>query len=208
MYPTAVQRLRVTRFPRSHPGAAPLSTIELTADNFDEVNSGHGFVITDFRAEWRRPRRTFGPVFEQVPEKHEGVVFAKVDTEAQRELAQAFEITSILTLVIVREHTVFRRPGALPEAEPDDLINQARSLDMDALRAALPEPRPTSLKTCSGYRSDSRLLSTTLVVSTARARHHGPQGQARPSSAGHHRGHAVHRAPQAGERLSIRSSRA
>ncbi|MFH9817586.1 thioredoxin family protein [Streptomyces sp. NPDC017230] len=114
-----------------------MSTIELTADNFDEVNSGNGFVITDFWAEWRRPRRTFGPVFEQVSEKHEGVVFAKVDTEAQRELAQAFEITSILTLVIVREHTVFRWPGALPEAEPDDLINQARSLDMDALRAAV-----------------------------------------------------------------------
>ncbi|WP_326812986.1 thioredoxin (plasmid) [Streptomyces scopuliridis] len=114
-----------------------MSTIELTADNFNEVISGNDFVIIDFWAEWCGPCRKFGPVFERVSDKHEGVVFAKVDTEAQRELAQAFEITSIPTLMIVREQIdIFRQAGALPEAGLDDLINQARSLDMEEVRAS------------------------------------------------------------------------
>ncbi|GAA2769952.1 thioredoxin family protein [Nonomuraea dietziae] len=94
-------------------------------------------MIIDFWAEWCGPCRKFGPVFEQVSDKHEGVVFAKVDTEAQRELAQAFEITSIPTLMIVREQiAIFRQAGALPEVALDDLINQARSLDMDEVHAS------------------------------------------------------------------------
>ncbi|WP_411076118.1 thioredoxin family protein [Streptomyces sp. cmx-4-7] len=114
-----------------------MSTIELTAETFNEVVSGNDFVIIDFWAEWCGPCRTVGPVFEKVSDKHEGVMFAKVDTKAQRELAQAFEITPIPTPMIVREQiTIFRQPGALPEAALDDLIHQARSLDMDALRAA------------------------------------------------------------------------
>ncbi|MEV1066117.1 thioredoxin domain-containing protein [Streptomyces sp. NPDC050263] len=114
-----------------------MSTIELTADNFNEVISGNDFVIIDFRAEWCGPCRKFGPVFERVSDKHEGAVFAKVDTEAQRELAQAFEITSIPTLMIVREQiAIFRQAGALPGAGLDDLIDQARSLDMEEVRAS------------------------------------------------------------------------
>ncbi|MEV5085580.1 thioredoxin [Streptomyces sp. NPDC056159] len=114
-----------------------MSTIELTVDNFNEVISGSDFVIIDFWAEWCGPCRKFGPVFERVSDKQEGVVFAKVDTEAQRELAQAFEITSIPTLMIVREQVaIFRQAGALPEAGLDDLINQARRLDMDEVRAS------------------------------------------------------------------------
>ncbi|MEU9885715.1 thioredoxin [Sphaerisporangium sp. NPDC051017] len=115
-----------------------MSTIELTADNFNEVISGNDFVIIDFWAEWCGPCRKFGPVFERVSEKHEGLVFAKVDTEAQRELAGAFEITSIPTLMIVRESIlVFRQAGSLPEAALDDLINQARGLDMNDVRASV-----------------------------------------------------------------------
>ncbi|MFD7282415.1 thioredoxin [Streptomyces sp. NPDC059862] len=115
-----------------------MSTIELTADNFNEVISGNDFVIIDFWAEWCGPCRKFGPVFERVSHKHDGVVFAKVDTEAQRELAQAFEITSIPTLMIVREQiAIFRQAGALPEAGLDDLINQARSLDIEEVRASI-----------------------------------------------------------------------
>ncbi|MET7326311.1 thioredoxin [Streptomyces sp. NPDC005549] len=114
-----------------------MSTIELTADNFNEVISANDFVIIDFWAEWCGPCRRFGPVFERVSDKHEGVVFAKVDTEAQRELAQAFEITSIPTLMIVREQVAsFRQAGALPESGLVDLINQARHLDMDEVRAS------------------------------------------------------------------------
>ncbi|MEU8727126.1 MULTISPECIES: thioredoxin [Streptomyces] len=114
-----------------------MSTIDLTADDFNDVVSGNDFVIIDFWAEWCGPCRKFGPVFEQVSNKHEGVVFAKVDTEGQRELAQEFEITSIPTLMIVREQiAIFHQVGALPEAGLDDLINQARSLDMDVVRAS------------------------------------------------------------------------
>ncbi|MFE0413641.1 thioredoxin family protein [Streptomyces tendae] len=68
-----------------------MSTMELTADNFNEVNSGNDFVIIHFRAEWCGPCHTFGPVLEHVSEKREGVVFAKIDIEAPRELAQAHE---------------------------------------------------------------------------------------------------------------------
>ncbi|MEU5929973.1 thioredoxin [Streptomyces antimycoticus] len=114
-----------------------MSTIDPTADDFNDVVSGNDFVIIDFWAEWCGPCRKFGPVFEQVSNKHEGVVFAKVDTEGQRELAQEFDITSIPTLMIVREQiAIFHQVGALPEAGLDDLSNQARSLDMDVVRAS------------------------------------------------------------------------
>ncbi|MFJ2022132.1 thioredoxin [Streptomyces nodosus] len=115
-----------------------MSTIELTAKTFDKVISDNDFVVIDFWAEWCGPCRKFGPVFERVSEKHDEIVFAKVDTEAQQELAQAFEITSIPTLMIVRENiAVFRQPGALPEAALDDLINQVRNLDMNEVRASV-----------------------------------------------------------------------
>ncbi|MYV46035.1 thioredoxin [Streptomyces sp. SID2888] len=115
-----------------------MSTIELTAKTFDKVISDNDFVVIDFWAEWCGPCRKFGPVFERVSEKHDEIVFAKVDTEAQQELAQAFEITSIPTLMIVRENiAVFRQPGALPEATLDDLINQVRNLDMNEVRASV-----------------------------------------------------------------------
>ncbi|MFJ8544072.1 thioredoxin family protein [Streptomyces sp. NPDC093586] len=114
-----------------------MSTVELTADNFNEVISGNDCAIIDFRAEWCGPRRKFGPVFERVPDKHEGVISAKVDTEAQREPAQACAITSIPTFMIVRERVaIFRQAGALPEAGLDDLIDQARRLVMDKVRAS------------------------------------------------------------------------
>lgn len=114
-----------------------MSTIELTADNFNDAISANDFVVIDFWAEWCGPCRKFGPVFEQVSDKHTDIVFAKVDTEVQQELAQAFEITSIPTLMIVRDQiAIFRQPGALSEAGLDDLIHQARRLDMEALRAS------------------------------------------------------------------------
>lgn len=113
-----------------------MSTFKLTKDTFDEVVSANDFVIIDFWAEWCRPCRAFGPVFERVSDKHQGIVFAKVDTEAEPELARAFEITSIPTLMIVRERiAVFRQAGALPEAALDDLVTRARDLDMDDVRA-------------------------------------------------------------------------
>ncbi|MFI9119639.1 thioredoxin [Streptomyces bikiniensis] len=115
-----------------------MSTVELTKDNFDEIVSDNEFVLIDFWASWCGPCRQFGPVFEAASERHEDLVFAKVDTEAQQELAAAFEIQSIPTLMIVRDKVaVFAQPGALPEAALEDLIGQARKLDMDEVRKSI-----------------------------------------------------------------------
>ncbi|MER5747511.1 thioredoxin [Streptomyces sp. NPDC059913] len=119
-----------------------MSTIELTKENFDEVVSGNDFVLIDFWASWCGPCRQFSPVYEAASERHDDVVFAKVNTEEQQELAAAFEIRSIPTLMIVRENVaVFAQPGALPEAALEDVIGQARKLDMDEVRKSIEEQK-------------------------------------------------------------------
>ncbi|MFD9483318.1 thioredoxin [Streptomyces sp. NPDC059991] len=117
-----------------------MATVELTKENFDQVVSDNDFVLIDFWASWCGPCRQFGPVYEAASQRHEDLVFAKVDTEAQQELAAAFEIRSIPTLMIVRDNVaIFSQPGALPEAALEDVIGQARALDMDEVRKSVAE---------------------------------------------------------------------
>ena len=117
-----------------------MATVVLTKDNFDETIEGNDIVLVDFWASWCGPCRSFAPVYEKVSEAHPGVVFAKVDTEAEPELAGAFRIQSIPTLMAVRDKVVlYNQPGALPEAALEDIVGQIEALDMDDVHRQIAE---------------------------------------------------------------------
>ena len=109
--------------------------VTITRETFSDVVEGNDIVLLDFWAAWCGPCRSFAPVFERASQEHPDIVFGKVDTEAERELAAAFGITSIPTIVAVREQTVvFSQPGALPAPALAQLVEAVRSLDMDKVR--------------------------------------------------------------------------
>jgi thioredoxin 1 len=115
-----------------------MATVELTAENFNSTVSGDGLILVDFWAEWCGPCRMFGPIFEKMSERHPDATFAKLNTEAEPEVAATFQIASIPTLMIIRDSVLlYSEPGALPEAALEQLITKAKDLDMDEVKASL-----------------------------------------------------------------------
>ncbi|KXX64483.1 thioredoxin [Marichromatium gracile] len=117
-----------------------MAVLELDSNNFEQTIKDNDFVVVDFWAPWCGPCRSFAPTFEKVSEDHDDIVFAKINTEAQQELAAHFQIRSIPTLMIFREQVIiFSQPGALPERSFRELLSKAAELDMEEVKRQVAE---------------------------------------------------------------------
>ncbi len=130
---------RISDIMRLHKGGF-MATVEATKENFENLIDSNAFVIVDFWAPWCAPCRAFGPIFEEASEQHKDIVFAKINTEVEQELAAHFQVRSIPTLMIFREQIVlFSQPGSLPRKALEEVISQARALDMEEIRREVAE---------------------------------------------------------------------
>ena len=117
-----------------------MATVALTKENFEQTLTDNDIVLVDFWADWCGPCKMFAPIYEDASDKHPDVVFGKVDTEAEPELAGFFEIGAIPTLMAFRGQIgVFSQAGVMPGAALDDLIGQVKDLDMEAVREEIAE---------------------------------------------------------------------
>ena len=120
-----------------------MAVVELTKENFEQVVTSNPTVVVDYWAPWCGPCRGFAPVFEKVSEMHPDVVFAKVNTDAEQEIAAHFQIRSIPTLMVFREQViVFSQPGALPQGQFEQVVSRAKALDMDEVRKQIKDDEP------------------------------------------------------------------
>lgn len=119
-----------------------MTSIALTEDTFARTVQDNPIVLVDFWAAWCGPCRQFAPVYEQVSEANPDIVFGKVDTEAEPGLAQVFQISSIPTLMAIRDGVVlYSQPGSIPEHALTQLVQSVRDVDMDSVRASIAEDK-------------------------------------------------------------------
>ena len=117
-----------------------MPVMELTKENFEQVVTSNATVVVDYWAPWCGPCRGFAPVFERVAEANPDVVFAKVNTDDEQEIAQHFQIRSIPTLMVFRDQIiVFSQPGALPQNALEQIVEKAKGLDMEEVRKQISE---------------------------------------------------------------------